>query len=299
MNARAIPDALEKGVRLPQPDVCTIDVYLVMIKCWMLDANTRPSFNDLSVEFTRMAADPGRFLVIIGDKFMRQQSVVSEGNQIALLREISGLDDLMDGPEQIICGEDYLSPTDLSCSARDRFDGPLRRVISISEESDYMNSNDAVSDKEAMLHSPDLKSQRRALQRGTSTRYVEGPCFEDQKLLTKAPPQPINNNNSQKMKESRQPKTDESGYLEPGAISEPPGYLEVMGVGSTSPASSTAAASPTGELYLNMKSQTSLDNPTYWSHSGQPGNKSNQRREPGINNEPKYNVNNNIAYLNC
>lgn len=30
---RDIPDLLEKGERLPQPPICTIDVYMVMVKC--------------------------------------------------------------------------------------------------------------------------------------------------------------------------------------------------------------------------------------------------------------------------
>lgn len=30
---REIPDILEKGERLPQPPICTIDVYMVMVKC--------------------------------------------------------------------------------------------------------------------------------------------------------------------------------------------------------------------------------------------------------------------------
>lgn len=31
--ARDIPSLLEKGERLPQPAICTIDVYMIMIKC--------------------------------------------------------------------------------------------------------------------------------------------------------------------------------------------------------------------------------------------------------------------------
>ena len=31
--ARAIPQLLEKGERLPQPLMCTIDVFMLMIKC--------------------------------------------------------------------------------------------------------------------------------------------------------------------------------------------------------------------------------------------------------------------------
>lgn len=33
ITTREIPDLLEKGERLPQPPICTIDVYMVMVKC--------------------------------------------------------------------------------------------------------------------------------------------------------------------------------------------------------------------------------------------------------------------------
>lgn len=33
VRARDVPDLLEKGERLPQPPICTIDVYMIMIKC--------------------------------------------------------------------------------------------------------------------------------------------------------------------------------------------------------------------------------------------------------------------------
>uniref|UniRef100_A0A8C2SSV3 Receptor protein-tyrosine kinase n=1 Tax=Coturnix japonica TaxID=93934 RepID=A0A8C2SSV3_COTJA len=64
-----VPDLLEKGERLPQPHICTIDVYMVMVKCWMIDENIRPTFKELANEFTRMARDPPRYLVIkVGEK---------------------------------------------------------------------------------------------------------------------------------------------------------------------------------------------------------------------------------------
>ncbi|ESO84799.1 hypothetical protein LOTGIDRAFT_176100 [Lottia gigantea] len=66
IRARDVPDLLEKGERLPQPHCCTIDVYMIMIKCWMLDAESRPSFKELQEEFAKMARDPGRYLVIPG-----------------------------------------------------------------------------------------------------------------------------------------------------------------------------------------------------------------------------------------
>lgn len=37
---REIPDILEKGERLPQPPICTIDVYMVMVKCEETHTNT-------------------------------------------------------------------------------------------------------------------------------------------------------------------------------------------------------------------------------------------------------------------
>ena len=72
--ARNVPELLEKGERLPQPAICTIDVYMIMIKCWMLDAETRPNFKELADDFAKMSRDPGRYLAIKGDKYMRLPS---------------------------------------------------------------------------------------------------------------------------------------------------------------------------------------------------------------------------------
>lgn len=40
----------------------------------MIDAESRPSFNELAEEFAKMARDPGRYLVIEGDTLMRLPS---------------------------------------------------------------------------------------------------------------------------------------------------------------------------------------------------------------------------------
>lgn len=69
--ARDVPELLEKGERLPQPAISSIEVYMIMIKCWMLDAESRPCFKELEDDFSKMARDPGRYLAIPGDKFMR------------------------------------------------------------------------------------------------------------------------------------------------------------------------------------------------------------------------------------
>uniref|UniRef100_A0AAY4ERU9 Receptor protein-tyrosine kinase n=1 Tax=Denticeps clupeoides TaxID=299321 RepID=A0AAY4ERU9_9TELE len=77
MRPQAVPDLLEKGERLSQPQICTIDVYMVMVKCWMIDENVRPTFKELANEFTRMARDPARYLVIKVKNFVDSQSQVS------------------------------------------------------------------------------------------------------------------------------------------------------------------------------------------------------------------------------
>uniref|UniRef100_A0A674B1C0 receptor protein-tyrosine kinase n=1 Tax=Salmo trutta TaxID=8032 RepID=A0A674B1C0_SALTR len=64
MQPQDVPSVLEKGERLPQPHICTIDVYMVMVKCWMIDENIRPTFKELANDFIRMARDPPRYLVI-------------------------------------------------------------------------------------------------------------------------------------------------------------------------------------------------------------------------------------------
>ncbi|XP_067003526.1 epidermal growth factor receptor isoform X2 [Anabrus simplex] len=92
--ARDVPELLEKGERLPQPAICTIDVYMIMIKCWMLDAESRPSFKELADEFAKMARDPGRFLAIQGDKFMKLPSYSTQ----------------LDGPEALVDADEYLQP---------------------------------------------------------------------------------------------------------------------------------------------------------------------------------------------
>ncbi|XP_028850847.1 receptor tyrosine-protein kinase erbB-3b isoform X2 [Denticeps clupeoides] len=68
MHPQQVPGLLEKGERLAQPQICTIDVYMVMVKCWMIDENIRPTFKELASEFTRMARDPPRYLVVKRDR---------------------------------------------------------------------------------------------------------------------------------------------------------------------------------------------------------------------------------------
>uniref|UniRef100_A0A8C4QV48 Receptor protein-tyrosine kinase n=1 Tax=Eptatretus burgeri TaxID=7764 RepID=A0A8C4QV48_EPTBU len=100
--AREIPEILEKGERLPQPPICTIDVYMIMVKCWMIDAESRPRFRELAVEFSKMARDPQRYLVIQGDE---RRSVPSPTNGLTN-RSLAAEEEL----EGMVDAEEYLQP---------------------------------------------------------------------------------------------------------------------------------------------------------------------------------------------
>ena len=78
----------------------------------MLDAQSRPSFKELASEFSKMARDPGRYLVIRGDKLMRLPSH-SQHDKKDMFGNMSVA---VDGPEEIVEAEDYLMPTDNSVS---------------------------------------------------------------------------------------------------------------------------------------------------------------------------------------
>ncbi|KAL8183828.1 UNVERIFIED_CONTAM: Receptor tyrosine-protein kinase erbB-4 [Gekko kuhli] len=98
---RDIPDLLEKGERLPQPPICTIDVYMVMVKCWMIDADSRPKFKELAAEFSRMARDPQRYLVIQGDDRMKLPSP-NDSKFFQNLLDEGDLEDMMDAEEYLV-----------------------------------------------------------------------------------------------------------------------------------------------------------------------------------------------------
>lgn len=75
--AKDVPDEIERGERLPQPEICTLDVYCRLLECWCLNADGRPTFKQLVDYFTEFSKDPGRYLVIKGDKYQRQPQYTS------------------------------------------------------------------------------------------------------------------------------------------------------------------------------------------------------------------------------
>ncbi|KAK1334750.1 hypothetical protein QTO34_004316 [Cnephaeus nilssonii] len=99
--ASEISTVLEKGERLPQPPICTIDVYMIMVKCWMIDADSRPKFRELISEFSKMARDPQRYLVIQGDERMNLPSPTDSNFYRALMDE-EDMEDVVDADEYLI-----------------------------------------------------------------------------------------------------------------------------------------------------------------------------------------------------
>ncbi|KAL1790884.1 epidermal growth factor receptor, partial [Sigmodon hispidus] len=106
--ASEISSILEKGERLPQPPICTIDVYMIMVKCWMIDADSRPKFRELIVEFCKMARDPQRYLVIQGDERMHLPSPTDSNFYRALMDE-EDMEDVVDADEYLIPQQGFFS----------------------------------------------------------------------------------------------------------------------------------------------------------------------------------------------
>ncbi|KAK7878770.1 hypothetical protein WMY93_030930 [Mugilogobius chulae] len=101
MRPQEVPDLLEKGERLSQPQICTIDVYMVMVKCWMIDENIRPTFKELANEFTRMARDPPRYLVIKEDCSQPESAVDEQAQRSVDLDELEEMDFALEAEEDL------------------------------------------------------------------------------------------------------------------------------------------------------------------------------------------------------
>ncbi|XP_037610496.1 receptor tyrosine-protein kinase erbB-2 isoform X1 [Sebastes umbrosus] len=101
--AREIPEVLEGGERLPQPLICTIDVYRIMVRCWINDPDSRPRFKDLVTKFSAMARDPPHYVVIQNDEQMSMSSPVdSQFFRMLLEEEGNNMRELLDAEEYLV-----------------------------------------------------------------------------------------------------------------------------------------------------------------------------------------------------
>ncbi|XP_056610475.1 receptor tyrosine-protein kinase erbB-4-like isoform X1 [Triplophysa dalaica] len=233
---REIPDLLEKGERLPQPPICTIDVYMVMVKCWMIDADSRPRFKELAAEFCRMARDPQRYLVIQvrvsqGDDRMKLPSPNDSKFFQSLLDE-EELEDLMDAEEYLVPQAFSIPP--LACTTRSRMD-PNRNQFAYQDGSFGMEEMMATIPRVVAVSavSPACSSQKQSVAHqgasGSSEAYEDGRC--NGTLKKKASPRASTGEDSCGQRYSADPtvllcergvraETDQDGYM--GAMDKKP-----------------------------------------------------------------------------
>uniref|UniRef100_A0A8C2DYM4 Receptor protein-tyrosine kinase n=1 Tax=Cyprinus carpio TaxID=7962 RepID=A0A8C2DYM4_CYPCA len=175
---REIPDLLEKGERLPQPPICTIDVYMVMVKCWMIDADSRPRFKELAAEFSRMARDPQRYLVIQGDDRMKLPSPNDSKFFQSLLDE-EELEDLMDAEEYLVPHAFSIPP--LAYTTRSRMD-PNRNQFAYQDGSFGMEEMMATIPRVVAVSavSPGCSAQKQSMAQqgasGSSEAFEDSRC---------------------------------------------------------------------------------------------------------------------------
>lgn len=107
IQAKDVPEKLELGERLDQPDGCTLDVYCALLSCWQIDADSRPSFKELVDIFKGFAQDPVRYLVIPGDSDRRLPLFTSH-DQKDMMRRLA--QDGQSTEPTITETEEYMSP---------------------------------------------------------------------------------------------------------------------------------------------------------------------------------------------
>ncbi|CAI4223107.1 unnamed protein product [Auanema sp. JU1783] len=122
MDSNSLVRYLQNGNRLSQPNNCSIEVYQLLIQCWVVNPESRPTFLLLSDRFREFCRVPTLYVVLNTSSI---QGELHEGNQIDLIREIfSDSDSQFD--DQIMNPEDYNS---LNLDSPSPFQNPAPRNI--------------------------------------------------------------------------------------------------------------------------------------------------------------------------
>ncbi|MFT7801065.1 receptor tyrosine-protein kinase erbB-3-like isoform X2 [Arapaima gigas] len=232
IRPQEVPDLLEKGERLSQPPICTIDVYMVMVKCWMIDESVRPTFKELASEFTRMARDPLRYLVI---KTNSNQADVPPDEQHRNEHELDDLDTASENQEEqdlddaIATSSLYMPPS--WSHSRLRIDSH-RSLTAHCGQGGYLPMTPGASDNPRQLRQPRsrLNSARTVSEssegRGTLTELEPEPsedismtgslhrgrCRTDSAYMSCAPETPSPHSEGEE---------DHNGYVLPGTADSP------------------------------------------------------------------------------
>jgi serine/threonine protein kinase len=56
---------LQNGVRLAKPNIASLEVYTTLLKCWVENPAARPTFKELSGEFSKMCQNSNSYLAIV------------------------------------------------------------------------------------------------------------------------------------------------------------------------------------------------------------------------------------------
>ncbi|KAH8285468.1 hypothetical protein KR054_009679 [Drosophila jambulina] len=210
--AKDIPDLIEVGLKLEQPEICSLDIYCTLLSCWHLDAAMRPSFKHLTTVFAEFARDPGRYLAIPGDKFTRLPAYTSQDEK-DLIRKLAPT---TDGSEAMVEADDYLQPK-VQPGPSHRTDGTdeipkLNRYCK-----DPSNKNSSGGDDET-----DSSATREV---GVGNLRLDLPVDEDDYLMPTCQPGPNHNNNTINPNHNNM-----AAAAAAAALGATAGYMDLIGV---------------------------------------------------------------------
>lgn len=157
--ASQVLDNIEAGLKLEQPKGCSLEVYLTLLTCWNIDADSRPAFKELVNIFQGYASDPGRYLVIEGDTYFRSPQFPSHDEKDlirSLARKHLNQEPIFDGDEvlnakrlsQSMFGQNNCQPI---ANALKLYDLESRTKVPGDDETDSNRGKLPVDDEDYLL----------------------------------------------------------------------------------------------------------------------------------------------------
>ncbi|XP_017865540.1 PREDICTED: epidermal growth factor receptor isoform X1 [Drosophila arizonae] len=223
--AKDIPDLIEMGLKLEQPEICSLDIYCTLLSCWQLDADLRPTFKQLTNVFAEFARDPGRFLVIPGDKFTRLPAYTSQDEK-DLIRKLAPT---TDGSEPLVEADDYLQPK-AAPGPSHRTDGTdeIPKLNRYCKDPSNKNSNSGggVGDDETDSNAREV---------GVGNLRLDLPVDEDDYLMPTGQSNGSSNNNNNSNNPNNNMAAAATGYIDvigvPVSVDNPEYLLNALSAG--------------------------------------------------------------------
>lgn len=179
ISAKEVPDKIESGEKLQQPDCCSLDVYCTMLSCWAIDADSRPSFKNLVETFQGYAQDPGRYLHINGDRDMRLPSYTSQDEKEMIMNLGMASQTARDAsmPESV----EYLSPKRPPMVAAPNHMMPMASAASTMSAADRLMMKRFINDQRRMAGGDETDANWREVTVGNIK--VDLPVDDDDYLM--------------------------------------------------------------------------------------------------------------------